>query len=175
MKEQEVKPFMDSVIRTDGKTGIYHLANTSANLMEEKLKAASRKGRHGWWNIEVIGQDQLTELRERAIEEGDHVSVLNYTAMLIMRESVVEFEVIDGDAVEFYYGGCHFNVYRDDEGEFYMLAETIRSNDIVCDGFTDADDLQTAVAEAIAGAELPPVGNADMLEAIARYNKSEAE
>ncbi|OEE37252.1 hypothetical protein A1QO_03880 [Vibrio genomosp. F10 str. ZF-129] len=61
------------------------IAATSS--MSEKLKNASDSGRHGWWDNSVISIGGLYDLRNKAISNNDHVSVLNYTAMIAMRES----------------------------------------------------------------------------------------
>lgn len=56
--------------------------------MALKLHKASEKGRHGWWDNSVCTVEELYSMRETALEDNDHVGVLNFTAMIAMRESV---------------------------------------------------------------------------------------
>ncbi|EJG1091206.1 hypothetical protein C4G96_RS21315 [Vibrio parahaemolyticus] len=56
--------------------------------MTKKLEEHRGKGRHGWWNNNVCSIEELYSMREKALSDNDHVSVLNFTAMIAMRESV---------------------------------------------------------------------------------------
>lgn len=55
--------------------------------MSAKLEKSSLNGRHGWWDPNVCSMEFLYSLRNKSIEDGDHVSTLNFTAMIAMRES----------------------------------------------------------------------------------------
>lgn len=57
--------------------------------MIQKLEIARNHGRHGWWDSQVCSIEYLYQLRDRAITENDHISVLNFTAMIAMRESII--------------------------------------------------------------------------------------
>lgn len=54
--------------------------------MEDKLTDGRNKGRYGWWNDQVCTVDDLYVLREKALRDNDHVSVINFTAMIAARE-----------------------------------------------------------------------------------------
>lgn len=56
--------------------------------MSERLDEAAEKGRHGWWDKDVYTIEELYSMRDKALTDKDHVSVLNFTAMIAMRESV---------------------------------------------------------------------------------------
>lgn len=56
--------------------------------MAEKLGAYREKGFGGWWSKDVCSIDYLYSLREKALKDNDHISVLNFTAMIAMRESI---------------------------------------------------------------------------------------
>ena len=56
--------------------------------MSKKLKSSRMKGRHGWWDENVCTIDQLYAMRSMALLDNDHVSVINFTAMIAARESV---------------------------------------------------------------------------------------
>ncbi|CAL9958322.1 hypothetical protein VPHD85_0035 [Vibrio phage D85] len=60
----------------------------SKSAMALKLHEASLNGRHGWWDKDVCSIDDLLTMRDKALKENDHVSVLNFTAMIAMRESL---------------------------------------------------------------------------------------
>lgn len=56
--------------------------------MSKKLRNARDSGRYGWWDPKVCSIGDLYKMRERALADNDHVSVLNFTAMIAARESV---------------------------------------------------------------------------------------
>lgn len=56
--------------------------------MRNKLSEAAMHGRHGWWKREICDINHLRELRSKAIADNDHISVMNYTAMLWAREHI---------------------------------------------------------------------------------------
>lgn len=56
--------------------------------MAKKLGEHREKGRHGWWNKDVCSIEDLYLYRRKALNENDHVSVINYTAMIAARESI---------------------------------------------------------------------------------------
>lgn len=58
--------------------------------MSAKLSKARRDGRHGWWDPKVCSIDELYQLRKVAFDRNDHISIMNYSAMIAMRESVEE-------------------------------------------------------------------------------------
>lgn len=64
------------------------LAANSA--MALKLYNGKRLGRYGWWNSNVCSIDDLRKMRDKAIDDNDHSSVLNFTAMIAMRESLIK-------------------------------------------------------------------------------------
>ncbi|HCJ7273414.1 TPA: hypothetical protein NVH30_003052 [Vibrio cholerae] len=55
--------------------------------MQKKLREHREKGRQGWWNKDVCTIEQLYSYRQKALDENDHVSVLNFTAMIAAREA----------------------------------------------------------------------------------------
>ncbi|EPT9728176.1 hypothetical protein ACVTT1_001260 [Vibrio cholerae] len=55
--------------------------------MARKLREHREKGRHGWWNKDVCSIEQLYSYRQKALDKNDHVSVLNFTAMIAAREA----------------------------------------------------------------------------------------
>ncbi len=57
--------------------------------MSERLGEAAEKGRHGWWDKNVCTIEELYSMRDKALADKDHVSVLNFTAMIAMRESAL--------------------------------------------------------------------------------------
>ncbi|QIW90887.1 hypothetical protein COHAPHLL_00024 [Vibrio phage V09] len=78
----------DSSINPDEAWADKQLIIASSHEMARKLADAREKGRHGWHDSNVCSIDYLYELRDKALEDNDHVSVMNYTAMIAMRESV---------------------------------------------------------------------------------------
>ncbi len=45
------------------------------------------KDRNGWFDANVCSLHDLYSMREKALSDNDHVSVLNFTAMIAMREA----------------------------------------------------------------------------------------
>ncbi|AGN30197.1 hypothetical protein VPFG_00197 [Vibrio phage nt-1] len=62
------------------------LVDWVTGAMTRKLSDAREKGRRGWNDKNVCSIDYLYELRDKALKDNDHVSVLNYTAMIAIRE-----------------------------------------------------------------------------------------
>lgn len=60
--------------------------------MSRKQQEARNKGRIGWWDKDVCSIEHLYNLRDKAIQDKDHTSVINFTAMIAMRESVEPVE-----------------------------------------------------------------------------------
>ncbi|WP_182038798.1 hypothetical protein [Vibrio alginolyticus] len=60
----------------------------SKTSMSSKLRKGRKNGRHGWWTPEVCSVEELYKLREKALAEDDHISTLNYTSMIAMRQSI---------------------------------------------------------------------------------------
>lgn len=56
--------------------------------MSEKLGIYREKGFGGWWDKSTCSIKYLYSLRDKALKDNDHVSVMNYSAMIAMRESV---------------------------------------------------------------------------------------
>lgn len=65
------------------------LVIATSTSMARKLSESRVKGRHGWWNDKICTIEELHDMRDKALSENDHVSVLNFTAMIAMRESVL--------------------------------------------------------------------------------------
>lgn len=63
------------------------LTSATVSSMKQKLEDANKKGRGGWWSDECKISN-LYKLRDKALSDNDHISVINYTAMIAMRESV---------------------------------------------------------------------------------------
>ena len=55
--------------------------------MMVSLRNARDAGRHGWWDKDACSIDDLRGYREKALEGNDHVSVINFTAMIATRET----------------------------------------------------------------------------------------
>lgn len=55
--------------------------------MALNLDRSASKGKKGWWDDNVCSVEGLRGLRDQALKDDDHVSVLNYTAMIAMREA----------------------------------------------------------------------------------------
>lgn len=62
------------------------LVRHAANAMREKLQVARVKGRGGWWNGEECTIDHLRSLLRDHVEKGDMRDVLNFAAMVYVRE-----------------------------------------------------------------------------------------
>jgi hypothetical protein len=54
--------------------------------MKEKLNVSRRKGKGGWWNKDDCSVDHLKNLLLEHIEKGDMVDVMNFAAMIYVRE-----------------------------------------------------------------------------------------
>jgi len=54
--------------------------------MKDKLKIAREKGRGGWWNADECDIAYLREQLQQHIEKGDMVDVMNFAAMIYVRE-----------------------------------------------------------------------------------------
>ncbi|WYC17875.1 hypothetical protein [Vibrio phage vB_VneS_J26] len=54
--------------------------------MLQRLQEARDAGRYGWWDKSVCSIDDLYKMRSKALEDNDHVSVINFTAMIASRE-----------------------------------------------------------------------------------------
>ncbi|EMW3082608.1 hypothetical protein AAEX90_001857 [Vibrio cholerae] len=63
--------------------------------MAKKLGEHREKGRHGWWNKDVCSIEELYSYRQKALDESDHVSVLNFTAMIAAREAYENHKTSD--------------------------------------------------------------------------------
>lgn len=57
-------------------------------LATVKLEEARANGRGGWWNEEECTLEYLKYLRFKSILEKDHLSTVNFTMMIALRESV---------------------------------------------------------------------------------------
>lgn len=68
--------------------------------MAKKLRVHREKGRHGWWNKDACSIEELYSYRQKALNENDHVSVLNFTAMIAARESTEHLSVNDLDNLD---------------------------------------------------------------------------
>lgn len=97
METDFFKKSMTMLLHPD--TGATHLGEEDAdkqlviaasNSMTKKLNQARGDGRHGWWDADVCSIDDLYALREQALAEDDHISTLNFTAMIAMRQSVAD-------------------------------------------------------------------------------------
>ncbi|QCG76732.1 hypothetical protein [Vibrio phage D4] len=55
--------------------------------MMKRLKEGREQGRFGWWDNNVCTLNDLYQLRHKALKDKDHISVLNFTAMIAARES----------------------------------------------------------------------------------------
>ncbi|HGE6051126.1 TPA: hypothetical protein ACGG7T_001730 [Vibrio cholerae] len=60
--------------------------------MAKKLGEHREKGRHGWWNKDVCSIEELYSYRQKALDENDHVSVLNFTAMIAARDAYENYQ-----------------------------------------------------------------------------------
>lgn len=58
---------------------------TKADMGDSLVKAFA-SGRTGWWNKKECSIPHLKKLRAKALNEDDHISVINYTAMISVRE-----------------------------------------------------------------------------------------
>nr|AAL87214.1 PH108-56(+3) [Vibrio phage 1] len=55
--------------------------------MLQRLQEARDAGRFGWWDKSVCSIEDLYKMRHKALKDKDHVSVINFTAMIAARES----------------------------------------------------------------------------------------
>lgn len=62
------------------------LCEWSAILMGEKLDLSRSKGRHGWYDNEVCTIEDLRGMLSQAVDSGDMVDVMNFAAMIKIRE-----------------------------------------------------------------------------------------
>ncbi len=62
------------------------LCEWSMVLMNEKLDEARSKGRHGWYDNEVCTIKDLKEMLSQAVDKGDMTDVMNFAAMINIRE-----------------------------------------------------------------------------------------
>ncbi len=58
----------------------------SSTLMREKLSESRSKGRHGWYDDKVCSLDDLKGMLTKAVDKGDMVDVMNFAAMIKIRE-----------------------------------------------------------------------------------------
>jgi hypothetical protein len=64
------------------------LIHFTQKVMQHRLSVARRKGRYGWWNQHSCDTSVLTGLLQRAMDDDDLVSVINYAAMLHVRKII---------------------------------------------------------------------------------------
>jgi len=64
----------------------FQLAVIARNAMETKLDEAREKGKHGWHDKEVCSVGYLKKLLEMAMIDGEWVDVMNFAAMIYIRE-----------------------------------------------------------------------------------------
>lgn len=50
--------------------------------MAIRLRKASRHARQRWWDSTICRVEALREMRDKVLLDDEHVSVLNYTALL---------------------------------------------------------------------------------------------
>jgi len=62
------------------------LLHYASRAMEEKLEAARKKGRGGWWNPDECSIEHLHNLLHEHVKKGDMVDVMNFAAMIYARE-----------------------------------------------------------------------------------------
>jgi hypothetical protein len=68
----------------------FHMSNNLVNYarmaMHERLVDEKNKGLYGWWNKEQCTIESLKALLDKAVKDGDMVSVMNFSAMMYVRE-----------------------------------------------------------------------------------------
>lgn len=63
------------------------LCYATCDAMKRKLAENHKRGRSGWWDKGRFTIGRLYELRQNALDDDDHISVMNYTAMIAARGS----------------------------------------------------------------------------------------
>lgn len=63
------------------------LALAAGCEMRSKLKKHRDSGRYGWWDKNTCSLEDLRAMRDKALVDDDHVSVLNFTSMIAIRDS----------------------------------------------------------------------------------------
>lgn len=61
------------------------LVSYTQKVMRDSLAAAAEKGRSGWWREDECTVQHLENLLQKAIDDRDYPSVINYAAMLEVR------------------------------------------------------------------------------------------
>lgn len=61
------------------------LVSYTQKAMRETLGDARYKGRRGWWRKEECTVEQLEKLLQKALDDRDMISVINYAAMIEVR------------------------------------------------------------------------------------------
>lgn len=83
----------DDRSRADDMIADNYLVAIAGKAMAEKLEAARKKGRGGWWREDCAVSDLRQMLRDH-IKKGDMRDVMNLAAMIFVRE------IVDGGLVE---------------------------------------------------------------------------
>lgn len=63
------------------------LCLAASRAMKEKLEKKRAEGRGGWWHPEHCSTKELKEMLTEHIEKGDMVDVMNFAAMIYLREA----------------------------------------------------------------------------------------
>jgi hypothetical protein len=61
------------------------LVSFTQKVMRETLADGRKKGRSGWWRNEHCSVEHLEDLLNKAVKDGDMMSVINYAAMIQIR------------------------------------------------------------------------------------------
>jgi hypothetical protein len=64
------------------------LCDAARAAMREKLEKKSGQGRGGWWDRSRCSTGHLRQLLREHLEKGDMVDVMNFAAMIYVRECV---------------------------------------------------------------------------------------
>jgi hypothetical protein len=64
------------------------LVEHASKAMARKLSIARQKGRGGWWDEEACSVEQLRAMLAEHVEKGDMRDVMNFAAMIYVRQIV---------------------------------------------------------------------------------------
>lgn len=64
------------------------LVASTGEAMAHRLAKARLEERHSWWMPTICSLGYLQGLLEKAVADKDYVSIINYAAMLRMREAI---------------------------------------------------------------------------------------
>tara|TARA_R110002072_G_scaffold273116_3_gene433471 strand:- start:4356 stop:4682 length:327 start_codon:yes stop_codon:yes gene_type:complete len=68
------------------------MVDLASQAMKDKLRVSRRRVRQGWWRKDICSTERLKKMMANHIDKGDMVDVMNFAAMIFVREAQEAYE-----------------------------------------------------------------------------------